>query len=80
MIITRGREHTVNMGNYESVKIHATVSVDTTDSAFEGTALQDIYNVLDQMLIDAMSKDITEAKLLTNVKDSYILSWRVEDQ
>lgn len=78
MIITRGREHTINMGNYESVKIHATVSVDTSSPSFEGMPLQDIYDMLDQMLIDAMSKEVTEAKVLTNVKDSYILSWRTE--
>lgn len=79
MIITRGREHTINMGNYESVKPHATVSIDTSDPKVEGWTLQQIYNELDQMLIDAMSRDITEAKILTNVKDSYILSWRVEE-
>jgi len=78
LIITRGREHTINMGNYESVKIHATVSVDTSSPSFEGMPLQDIYDMLDQMLIDAMSKEVTEAKVLTNVKDSYILSWRTE--
>ena len=78
MIITRGREHTINMGNYESVKIHATVAVDTSSPSFEGMPLQHIYDMLDQTLIDAMSKDITEAKVLTNVKDSYILSWRTE--
>lgn len=78
MIITRGREHTINMGNYESVKIHATVAVDTHDPAYSGMPLQHIYDMLDQTLIDAMSKDITEAKVLTNVKDSYILSWRTE--
>ena len=81
MIIVRGREHTVNMGNYESLKISASVTVDTDTIIVPGLMgedeLIDFYNkFIDDKLTEVLAGDVNEARALTNVKDSYILSWK----
>lgn len=76
MIITRGREHTVNMGNYESLKISATVTVDSADPKFQDMPTGQVNEFCEEILTNMLTQDIEEARALTNVRDSYILSWK----
>jgi len=78
MKLTKIREHTVNMGNYESLKIGATVEITddwTTQGDYEAAVV-----AADKALAEALAADIAEARELTNVKDSYILSWGEGDK
>lgn len=75
MIITRGREHTVNMGNYESLKISASVTVDTAELVIPIDQDNHVRDFLEAKLSELLANDLAEAGALTNVKDSYILSW-----
>ena len=77
MIITKSREFTVNMGNYESLKIGASVSVDTADVPIGKTTDQEIFDWIEEKLTAVIAEDLAEAKALTNTKDSYVLSWKV---
>jgi hypothetical protein len=74
MILTKSREYTVNMGNYESLKFGASVEVETDQLAIpEGTAPSDAGIVYaDQLLVDALREDIRKASELTGVGTSYI--------
>lgn len=79
MILTRSREFTVNMGNYESCKIGASVTVDTEKLSPEDYAqykVSDAFNLAEVLLDEALASDLNEAKELTNTKDSFVLSWK----
>lgn len=77
MNLTRSREYTVNMGNYESVKIGASVTVDTDQLVIaEGTSPQEAgIAFAEQVLEQALAADVKEASELTATRDSFILSW-----
>lgn len=80
MIITRSREFTVNMGNYESCKIGATVSVDTDTMAVPADSDLVGYDYAkqfaDEKLADLLAADLEEAADLSNTKDTFIRSWK----
>lgn len=59
------------MGNYESLKIGATVEVENT-----GEDLISLIPKLDAELSALLADEVREAIELTNTPDSYILSWR----
>lgn len=79
------------MGNYESVKIGASIEVSPsdipgltkdpttmTDEELVRGEVIDFYKVseyADKLLEEAIAKDIKEAGELTNTRDSFILSW-----
>lgn len=77
MILRKSREFTINMGNYESVKIGASVEIDSDDLAIEvGTSPVDAANrYADEALTQVLEADIKEASELTSTRDSFILSW-----
>ena len=59
------------MGNYESLKTGASVVLDFDDNE----DLQELQGIADKMLDSALGTDIKEASELTDVRNSYILSW-----
>lgn len=73
MKLTRTRGHVINMGNYESLRTEATVELD-----LEGMTKipQSAYDKADELLAAALASDLKEAGKLTDVTDSYILSWK----
>lgn len=78
MILTRSREFTVNMGNYESCKIGASVAINTDDmKPAEGElTMEQVYAVADDLLDQALASDLNEARELTHTEDSFVLSWK----
>jgi hypothetical protein len=76
--LTRTREHVINMGNYESLRIGATIEVDT-DTIARGAEEEPIHaasQFAEAQLSKALEKDINDAvDLLPGGSDSYILSW-----
>lgn len=79
MKLTRSREHVINMGNYESVRVGASieVEVDLTSKEAEKAA----FDAADIYLASAMESDLKEAiDLLPGGSNSYILSWGVKEQ
>lgn len=71
MKLTRSREHVINMGSYESVRVGASVELDAVEDAI-GNAMAEA----DKILAAAMEADLKEAiDLLPPGSNSYILSW-----
>lgn len=73
MILTRSLEFTVNMGNYESCKVGASVTVDTAELPSDVT---DPTQFMEDKLEEIMASDVKEVTELTNTKDSFVLSWK----
>lgn len=71
MILRKSLEFTINMGNYESVKIGASVEIDPDEIDKD----IDSQSFLDDRLGTILAEDIAEASALTNTRDSFILSW-----
>lgn len=71
MILRKSREFTINMGNYESVKIGASVEIDPDEVDRDVDPRAFIEDKLDQL----MEADVKEASELTSTRDSFILSW-----
>lgn len=75
MKITRSREHTVNLGNYENVKIGASVELSEDDfgkDADPDRMVAEANTLLDQLL----ERDLAEA--LANVpssQNSHLETW-----
>lgn len=78
MILEKSREFTVNMGNYESMKIGARVTVEPKDMAHPSANFADLNDFADKLLGDALAKDVKEVSDLTHTRDSFVLSWRKE--
>lgn len=76
MIITKSREYTVNMGNYESLKFGGSVSLDTDDVMAAGLGPEKVIEIIEDKLTQVLAEDLAEARALTNTKDSYVLSWK----
>jgi hypothetical protein len=72
MKLTRTREFVINMGNYESFRTSATVEVEIESNVL--TANDKANRMLDQSLAD----DLKSAAKLSNVKDTYVLTWNEE--
>jgi hypothetical protein len=67
------REHTINLGNYESLKIGASVETEA-DGIGPGLAEE-----MEKNLDNILANDIKEAvELLPAGSTSYIQSWRVD--
>ena len=80
MKITRSREHTVNMGGYESLRIGTSVESDElelTDMTSDKEPHPRVFSKMDAILSKALENELNEAKALTNKEDSYIYSWRI---
>ena len=75
MKLTRGREHVINLGQYESLRLSASIEVEF-DERFE--TMVDKYTDLDAMLDNAMRNDLKEAEKLTDVRNSYVITWNAE--
>lgn len=73
MKLTRERKLTVNMGNYESLVIGASVEVEVNnpDDSVEYLAA---CARADDLLDLAIAKDLAQAQKLTYTKDSFVLS------
>lgn len=76
MEITRSREHTVNLGNYENVKIGASVTLNDEEVVKDhpGAAIDTVANIL---LDELLKEDLAEA--LANVprsQDSHVEHWK----
>lgn len=84
MKLTRSRELVVNMGNYESLRIGASVDIEVADESstqllgqsVSDIAFKDACAKADDLLDQALATDLQEAQKLTYVKDSFSLSWR----
>lgn len=80
MKITRNREHTINMGSYESLKVGSSVELEVTDPVditADGTPHPRVYEKADEILGQALAADLKEAiELLPPGSTSYVLSWR----
>lgn len=70
MILTVSKEFTVNMGNYESVKIGGSVQADDSEEGYEG---------LKRILREMLKPDLVRAAQISDVKNTYILTWLEED-
>lgn len=74
MKLQRSREHVINMGNYESVRVGSSVELDFQPGSPEDD--QVVYDAADNYLARAMEADLKEAiDLLPPGSNSYILSW-----
>jgi hypothetical protein len=71
--ITKERNFTVNMGNFESMRFGASVELDSKELTGEPTAGQ-MYAMADEMIAEALAADVKTAGELTNTTDSFILS------
>lgn len=81
MILTRSREYTVNMGNYESVKIGGSITVDSEKMAGEDGVEplpSELQAIVETALDNLLAGDVKEASELTATRDSFILSWKVK--
>jgi len=83
VILERSREFTVNMGNYESMKTGAKVSVDTDSAEFKVLVatypdLSNSNDILEALLDAALKQDLTELGELTHTNNSFILTWNDE--
>lgn len=70
MILSRSREFTVNMGNYESFKVGGSVQADSEEEGYEG---------LDRILKEMLKPDLVRAAEISDVKNTYILTWLEEE-
>lgn len=75
MILRKSREYTVNMGNYESVKIGAAIEIDTKELVEVPDKEVDVMGFMDKYLDNMIAEDVKEAAELTTTRDSFILSW-----
>lgn len=74
MIIKRSREHTVNLGNYENVKIGATVEIEFDSQEIPTqAAIENVNGLLDRLL----AEDLKEAaENVPQGQDTHLESWR----
>jgi hypothetical protein len=76
MKITRSREHTVNLGNYENVKVGAFVELTEDDIRALGPEPSKAVKYADDMLDKLLDRDLKEA--LANVpakQPSHLETW-----
>ena len=78
MNVTRSREYTINMGNYESLKIGASITFDSEEQNGVLGEGEELHQFLDKALDVLLEDEVKEAQELTHTKDSYILSYRVK--
>lgn len=71
MELTRTREFVINIGNYESFRTLASVKVDGLDIIMAEDRAE-------QLLDAALKNDLLEAAKLSNVRDTYVLTWNEE--
>ena len=75
MKLIRSREHVINMGQYESVRIGASVELDAGSSVLPED-MDSLYDAVEKILADSMRNDVEEAiSLLPAGSTSHILSW-----
>ena len=60
------------MGNYESLRTSASIEFNLDDA---NQSLEDAVPLLDSMLDKALAADLKEAAVLTDVRNSYVLTW-----
>lgn len=75
MKLTRERRFTINMGNYESFTSSASIEVDLETFASEENPYTAAAKFADEKLDAILASDLKEAKELTDVRNSYVLSW-----
>lgn len=75
--ITRSRAFVVNMGNYESFRTEASLETDIPVSALyaDDSIKRDYLDAVDAELDKILRADLEDAASLTDVKNSYILTW-----
>lgn len=66
MKVSKTVSHRINMGNYESLTLGASVEIDTDD--LEGD--EAVLDLIDTTISDALAPDLKEARRLSN--NSYI--------
>lgn len=71
MKLTRTREFVVNMGNYESFRTSATVEV-IEETLVEAERKAELF------LDVALKDDLQSAASLSDVRNTYILTWNKE--
>lgn len=79
MIIRRGAELRVNMGNYEHVVLTAQVEIERDDNSFDRT---DPLKEAQVLLERALMEDISKIKESTGLdpKESFIHHWKQETE
>lgn len=76
MIIERSREHTVNLGNYENVKVGAKVTL-TDDDIKRFSTMDEAITAADQFLDDLLRDDLAEAaENVPQGQDTHLESWK----
>jgi len=70
MKLTRTREHVINLGNYESFRTSASVEDTVTPELFDESITK-----ADKLLDQALKNDLLEAAELSDVKNTYVLTW-----
>lgn len=76
MIIERSREHTVNLGNYENVKVGAKVTLTDGDIKRFST-MDEAITAADQFLDDLLRDDLAEAtENVPQGQDTHLESWK----
>lgn len=86
MILERYREHTVNMGpgTYESMKVGASVKLDTDNlpddvkASVLDDSLDELYKAAEKILDDALASELKEVAELSLLSNSHIRSWKVQ--
>lgn len=76
MKLTRTREFVVNMGNYESFRTSATVEVDYYGEDNPSVMLAN--RVAEEQLDAALKNDLASAASLSDVRNTYVLTWNKE--
>jgi len=80
MIIERSREHVVNLGNYESVRVGARITLDRADIEEllqDGLKIEDVVTQADECLDALLAADLAEAE--QNVppdKETHLTTWK----
>lgn len=73
MNVTRTRSHVINMGNYESFRTEATVTMEVERPS---QVDQEFHDLMDAVLTRALNADLEEASKLTTYAESYAIVWK----
>lgn len=75
MEVTRFREHTVNVGNFENVKIGGSVKL--SDEDIEGLAEKEAVALADRMLDLLLARDLAEAAAnVPEGRETHLDTWQ----
>ena len=78
--ITRSKEFTINMGNYESYKSGASVELQVPEGmGTDDETYASLFAKADAIIESSLKEDLEKAADISGVANTYILTW-LEDE